>query len=118
MLNTRPITTMKILDAEEIALSASALSVAIDLRQIANNGYFALRYTTTGTGTTKFNYLYAPEKDGTYIEPAGATDIGATLAAGSGIKSFSPELGPFMKIKATEDGGANAIVVTAWIHIQ
>jgi hypothetical protein len=118
MLNSRPITTMKIFDAEEIALSGNALSVAIDLREIANNGYFAIHYITTGTGTTKFEYLFAPVKAGTYIEPAGATDIGATLAAGSGIKSFSPELGPFMKIKATEDGGANAIVVTAWIHIQ
>ena len=114
----RPITTMKIFDAVALAKDEVASSEPIDLRELASNGYFSLHYTTTGTGTTLFEYLFCPTKDGTYLVPSAAVDIGATLAAGSDLLSFAPELGPWMKIRATEDGGVNGIGVTAWLNFQ
>ena len=118
MLNIRPITTMKLFDAESILASQVANSVIIDLRQIAQNGYFSIFYTITGSGTIKLEYNLAAERGGTFVEPAAASDIGNTLAVGSGLKGFTPELAPFMKIKATEDGTSNTAILTAWINIQ
>lgn len=118
MQASRPITTMKLFDAEVIAASGNSSSPAIDLREIASNGYFSIHYTIAGSGTAKIEYLGAPDDSETFLEPSGASDIGATLAAGSDLLSFSPELMPFMKIKVTEDGGANSITVTVWINIQ
>ena len=40
------------------------------------------------------------------------------LAPGSDLLAFAPDLAPFMKIRATEDGGANPVTVTLWINIQ
>ena len=119
MLSSRPITTMKLFDGESLSASASATSVAVDLRQIAQNYNFSVEYTITGSGTAKIEYLLCSTKGGTYID-AGA-DIGATLGAGSDILPFGsgdPELAPFMKIKITEDGGANSVSVTLYLNIQ
>lgn len=119
MNGLRPITTMKLFDAEALLASGTADSVAIDLRQIAQNYNFSAEYTTTGTGTTKIEYLLCSTIDGTYINAG--TDIGATLAAGHDILPFAsgePELAPFMKIRITEDGGVNAVAVTLHLNIQ
>ncbi len=100
MHNQRPVSTRKLFTAEAIVASADTTSVVIDLREITGNGFFSLHYITTGTGTTKFEYLVCSTVDGTYLDVG--TDIGAALAAGSDLLSFSPEVAPFMKIKATE----------------
>jgi hypothetical protein len=119
MYNTRPITTIKLFDAEALIASGTATSAAIDLREIAQSYKFSAEYTTTGTGTTKIEYLLCSTEDGTYIDAG--TDIGATLAAGHDILPFAsgePELAPFMKIKITEDGTTNAVAVTLYLNIQ
>ena len=119
MLGQRPITTMKLFDAEDLLASGTASSVAVDLREIAQNRKFSVEYTTTGTGTTLIEYLVCSTIDGTYRDVG--TDIGATLAAGHDILPFAsgePQLAPFMKIRITEDGGVNAVVVTLHLNIQ
>ena len=118
-IDIKPIVSYKLFDAEALALSGTADSVVIDLRYIAANYNFSIEYTTTGTGTTKIEYLLCSTRGGTYIDAG--TDIGSTLAAGHDILSFTsgePELAPFMKIRITEDGGANAVAVTLYLNIQ
>ncbi len=118
MKQRRPITTMKLFDGEALAAGGSADSVAVDLRDIAQNRAFSVFYTVAGSGTVKLEYLVSAEKDGAYVEPSGASDIGATLAAGSDVLGFSPELAPFLKIRATEDGGLNPATLTLWLNVQ
>ena len=118
MKTQRPISVYKVFDAEAIALSANAVSVAIDLKEVAQNGFFSIHYTITGTGTAKIEYLSGINSDDTFIEPSGASDIGATLAAGSDWLEFTPIIAPMIKLKVTEDGGANAIGITLHLIIQ
>jgi len=119
MLGQRPITTMKLFDAEALDASGTASSEPVDLREIAQNRNFSVEYTTTGTGTTLIEYLVCSTLGGTYRDVG--TDIGATLAAGHDILPFAsgePQLAPFIKIRITEDGDANAVVVTLHLNIQ
>lgn len=100
----------KLFSAETIALSASATSAAVNVQQ--RSGIFSIQYTFTGTGTAKLEYLVS--LDGvTYTEPSEALDIASGLSAGTDVVSFAPVLAPFIKIKITETGGANAVVFTS-----
>jgi len=119
MKGQRPITTIKLFSAKALAKSGTADSEPVDLREMAQNYDFSVEYTTTGTGTTKIEYLLCSTKDGTYIDAG--TDIGATLAAGHDILPFAsgePELAPFMKIRITEDGTENPVAVTLYLNVQ
>lgn len=119
MLGQRPISTMEAFVDEVLALSGTADSVAIDLREIAQNYRFSVHYIITGTGTVKIEYLICSTKDGTYLDIG--TDLGATLAAGSSILPFAanePVLAPWMKIRITEDGGVNGVTVSVNFNVQ
>ena len=118
MYNQRPIVTMKLFNEVAIEASGDEDSAIIDLREIAQAGFFSVGYTITGSGTVELTYLVGSEKDGAFVTPAAASPIGSTLAAGSGFLSFGPILAPFIKIKATEDGGAAGAVLTLSINIQ
>jgi hypothetical protein len=118
MKNKRPITTMKLFDQVSIAASQDEDSVVVDLREIAQNGYFSIYYVITGTGTLKLEYQASAEKSGTYVTPNGASEITTGLTAGQGMYSFSPMLSPFLRIKATETGGANAAVLSLFLNVQ
>jgi len=116
---TYPITTHKLFDAVTILATKDSTSEAVDLREIAQNYDFSVEYTTTGDGTAKIEYLVCSTLDGTYLNTG--TDIGSTLAAGHDILNFAanePHLAPFMKIKVSEDGGADPIVVTLYLNVQ
>jgi len=115
----RIIMTTKMFDEEVLAASGTADSPALDLRNLSLSWRFSLQYITVGTGTLKIEYLLALTKTGTYYNIG--TDIGATLAAGNGFLNFAsgePYLAPFMKIRITEDGGANGVTVTVNLNIQ
>lgn len=114
----RPVTVRQIFNAEALSASGTASSVKIDLKQIAQNGYFSIYYTITGSGTIKLEYLLSYDEEATFLEPAGADDIATLLSSGSGLVTFSPELAAWIQIKATEDGGASAATISAWMHIQ
>jgi hypothetical protein len=125
-LRDREITVIKLFDAQSIAASANASQPAegIDLQRFAQNGFFSLQYLITGTGTCRIEYNLSNDGS-TYIEPTSSTDIGSSLVATSGpggdgkdILTFSPELARYLKIKVTETGGAQAVVVTIWIAMQ
>jgi len=119
MLGQRPITTIKVFDAEVLAAEGVALSPVIDLREINQNNNFSLEYTSVGTGTLEIKYLVCSTKGGTYLDTG--TALGTTLAAGSDLIAFAsgePFLAPFMKIRIEEDGDANGITVTARLNVQ
>lgn len=112
MKGQRPITTIKLFSAQSIAASGSATSEAVDLREISQEGRFSVYATVTGSGTLKLEYLVSPEKGGTFIEPAGASDAATGLISGNSAASFTPVLAPFLEIKATETGGAQGVTLS------
>jgi hypothetical protein len=126
----RPITSYNVFQdatyasgARSIAASQSAISVAFDLRQVAQEGIFSIDYTITGSGTAKIEYLLCATAGGTFVEPSAAADIASGLTSTSGTSgrdliTFEPEMAPFMKIKVTETGGAQAVVPTLWLNVQ
>ena len=118
MVGMRPINTLKLFEGEAIAKNASVTSVPIDLRQISQEGMFSVMYTLVGSGTLKLEYLLASEKNGTYVEPSGATDILTGGAVGTDLKTFDPELAPFMKIKATEENVDTITSLDLFINVQ
>ncbi len=116
--------TTRLFSAEAIVASGSSTSAAIDLRNIAQEGYFSIQLVVTGDGTAKVEYQCS-DNNSVFIEPAGASDIvtGFTKTSGpssdgKGFYSFAPEPCGWMKIKVSETGGANAIAVTLDIAIQ
>lgn len=123
MNNFRPIVYYDLWTSNSIAAGQNESTVAIDLRKIAQDGTFSIKYTVTGTGTCKFEYVLCDTASGTFVEPSGASDIASSITAASGTSgtdwvSFDPIIAPFMKIKCTETGSSNAVVVTLKLFIQ
>jgi len=125
MKDNNPITTFKLFTGTSIAASGSLTSEVVDLRRIANNGLFSAYFIITGDGTAKVEYLLCATENGTYIEPSTASDIASSQTKTSGpgsdgvvLVSFEPELAPFMKIKITETGTAQAITPNLWLNVQ
>jgi hypothetical protein len=123
MFNQRPVVEHKLWVANSITKNTNESTTAVDLRQIAQDGTFSIKYTVTGDGTCKFEYTVCDTIDGTYLEPSGASDIASSITSSSGTSgtdwvSFSPILAPFMKIKCTETGTSNAVVVTLSLFTQ
>ena len=106
-------------------LGGTSLSDPIDLRDISRIGNFSLSYLVTewggmgSAGTTAFSYRCSESRDGTYLVPAAAGDIGtATVVSGNtGIVSFSPVVTPFMKICAIT-GTSGPATVSAVLNVR
>ena len=125
MKDTNPITTFQLFTGTSISANGSLTSKAVDLRRIASNGLFSVYYAITGDGTAKIEYLLCSTETGTYLEPSTASDIGSSLTKTSGpgsdgknVIAFEPELAPFLKIKITETGTAQAITPNLWLNVQ
>ena len=123
MFNQRPIVTYHLFNSQTITKNTNASSVAVDLREIGQDGIFGVFYTITGDGVLTLEYTGCITDDGTFIEPSGASDIGSSLVktsgtGGSDFVSFQPELMPFMKIKATETGTSANAVLDLYLLIQ
>ena len=119
----RPITTYHLFVSETITRNTAESSVAIDLREVAQDGIFSIEYYITGSGTLKIEYSLCSIKGGTYIEPTSGADIASGLTSSSGtsgrdIVTFNPELAPFLKIKVTETGTAADAVIDLKLNIQ
>lgn len=118
----------KIFDAQTVAAGGDETSDAVDLGGLSGPGYFSLQVEITGTGTAKFEFLLCNNVTtygGDYLEPSGSVDIatGVTATSGPGsdgkdIFSFSPILGRSLKIKCTETGSSNDVVVSAWLAMH
>ena len=125
-----PVSVVPVFKNKRLSAGDSGTSDVIDLRFIAQNGYFALsQVTKAGTfgssGTTIFTYLEATTENGVFVAPVSATAIGTASTAGtSGTTTFTfePELAPFMKIVATQTGtgtaGADSLIGAAELIVQ
>jgi len=103
------ITTISVFKNKNLNSGTSCTSDKIDLRHIANNGYFALAVnimngTASTCGTTSFTYLCSSLEEGTFITPSNAVAIGTKGTAGVDILTFEPEVTPFIKITANQTG--------------
>lgn len=97
--------------AKTVAAGTNEDSQAIDLRNTAPSGMFALFSKITGTGACKITYKVCSTKGGTYFTPADAVDIETAQTVGSIWESFEPELTPFIIINFEETSSANAVVI-------
>jgi len=88
-------------------------TAAIPVKNYAKEGYFSVQYHISA-GTLKLEYLICSTIDGTYLEPAAASDIGSGLS-NRGFISFNPILAPFMKLRATFTGGGT---LNLFLNIQ
>ncbi len=119
------IRTTLIFDTESISLSQSATSRVFDMGSTKPGGFFSIHVKDlTDDGTLKLTYELSADNI-TYVTPSSASDIVTAHTKTSGpnsdgenLYSFTPELARYMRIVATETGGGNAIVVTAYIIIQ
>jgi hypothetical protein len=116
--------TTRLFSAEAVVAGGSSTSAAIDLRNIAQLGYFSIQLVVTGDGTAKVEYLCS-NNNSVFIEPSGASDIVTEFTKasgpsinGKGFYSFYPETCGWMKFKVTETGGSSAIAVTLDVAIQ
>ena len=116
----------KIFDAETITAGANSTkpSTAINLKDYDVSGSFAIQVILTGDGTAKGECLVSLDNSNFY-EPSMMSDIftGHIKTSGSGsdgidIYDFNPPLHQYIKIKITETGGVNSVVVTVWLIVQ
>jgi hypothetical protein len=96
----------------------------MNLERMNAEGFFSLQITLTGDGIAKGEFLLS-NNNVNWVEPSGATDIFSGFedddgpgADGKDIFSFEPELSAHLRIKISETGTSNLIVVSAWIAIQ
>lgn len=108
--------TTAIFTTESVTASATVTSGFIDLYNC--RGFFSVQYLITGDGTLTLTYSLSNDGS-TYITPTGAVAIGTALTKTTGpggdgkdILSFTPMVARFMKIIATETGGANTAILT------
>jgi len=116
--------TEKIFDAETITKNTSTDSSAIDLQGKRPGGNFSVQVELTGDGTATIDWIGSLDNVD-YLKPNGASNIATGMIKTSGpggdgkhIYGFSPALVRYIKIRVTETGTANNVVVTITLAIQ
>lgn len=120
------ISTIRVFKTREIVASGSLISQAFKLGSYSDvQGWFSLQVVLTGDGTGKFQASVSNDNSNFIISDDASDDIVSahTKISGPGadgiqIYQFSPVLAQWIKIKVTETGGANSIIVTAHLAIQ
>jgi hypothetical protein len=122
------IVVRKVFSSQTVAAGGDETTSAYDMGALSGPGYFSLQVEVTGSGTAKFEFLLSNNVSATggdWIEPSGSLDIATGFTATSGpgsdgkdIFSFSPILARSIKIKCTETGSSDAIVVNAWMAMH
>ncbi len=113
------IDTNKVFNNKTILASANDDSIVIDLNTWKAQGFFSLDITIAGTGTAKFTYKLSNQPNGANaITPASASDISTAVTAGHTIVDFNPMVSNFLVINCEETGGANSVVVNAYLGCQ
>ena len=103
--------------AKTISASASDTSDKVELTKAAAGGFLSVQWVVTGTGTCSIEFLCS-NNDSNYTVPEGGSPIQEGITAGNGIKGFQPPLCKWIKIKVTETGTSNAVVVTVSLAVQ
>jgi hypothetical protein len=109
---------LRIWSAQALPAGNNMLSEAIDIRNI--DGYLAMGWTITGNGTVRFEVLSCYDGS-TFLDISGDIAAGQTRTTGpdgdgkNGVSITTPP-SPFIKIRATETSGANAVAITAHLY--
>jgi len=110
--------SLRVWSVQALAAGQNMLSDAIDIRSI--DGYMAAGWTITGTGTVRFEILSS-------FDASKFLDLSANIADGQ-LATSGPDgdgkngasivtvPAPFIKIRATETGGANAVAITFYLY--
>lgn len=107
--------SVKIFDGQVLSASATATSAPIEIGKA--NALAIHHNETSGTGTVTYTYSLSPSKNGTFITPASPVTIGSGITVDD-VLDFAPEAAGWIKITATEAGGAQAITFTSVLMIQ
>lgn len=106
----------KVFTAQAVGTSATVTSSAFPIDKLTA---IALHLTDI-SGTTPdvtFTYSLCNTENGTFVVPASPSTIGANKAAAD-VMDFSPEAAKFIKIRATNNSGANIATITAELAVQ
>ena len=114
MANPNNVNIVQIWDTETIALSGTDTTQSFNLAQYHLNGFFSVMVVMTGSGTLKLEYELSHDRT-TFVTPTSASDIVSAHTTGNDMYSFDPMVSGWIRIKATETGGANPIVLSAWL---
>ena len=121
------ISTIRVWNARTVAKSGNLISQAFKLGSYSDvQGWFSLQIALTGDGTGKFQWGVSNDNTNFIFrsdDPTKDIVTAHTKSSGPGtdgimIYQFSPVLSQWLKIKVTETGGANSIIVTAHLAIQ
>ncbi len=105
-----------IFTGEALLAAGTATSEPIDISKA--DGAFAIHHNeTAGTGTVTYTYALSTSKDGVFITPASPVTIGVGITVDD-VLDFTPETASWIKITATEAGGAQAITFTAVLAVR
>lgn len=114
------VSTARIFTNQSIAGRGISDSDPWQIKLFAINGFFSVNLKVTGTGAVELSYLLS--HDGvTYLPPSSAASIVAGFTSSSGtsgqdIFSFSPEIAPWIKIRAiNRSAAASTVVANAWL---
>jgi len=131
MANTQEnLIDQQIFKAKSIALSTSATSQVIDISKIKLIGNVTIQIEITGTGTAKVewsqsNNYNSDDGTGDFVLPVSGFSVVTGFTVTSGTDSDGKDLlnipmfnSKAFKIIVTETGGANAVVVSAWLSMQ
>ncbi|MDY6893813.1 MAG: hypothetical protein SVO01_00120 [Thermotogota bacterium] len=117
-LNTDSVTWV----GQTIAASGSLTSDAIDLNNYRLDGYFAIQFKFTGSGTIALTYTMS-NNNSSFAAPISDDGSSGTivtgLTTGTYLYQFKPETFRYIKIVATETGTSDDVdIVEALLSIQ
>ena len=115
--------TKVLLDTVTILAGGNSVTPIIDLEAYAIEGFFSIHLIVSGSGTAKVEYMssnFETSLDTDYVVQIATADVivsDFTSSSGPGtngkdVIAFNPEVSNRMKLKVTETGGVNSIVVT------
>ncbi len=114
MAEYTPVQVVPLWRNKSLSAGDAATSDIIDLRDRAQKGAFCLASRvsagTAGTaGTTTYTFVGCSTETGTFVAPSTGNTIGSNgTGKTDGFIQFLPEMMPFMKIVATQEGSGNA----------
>jgi len=109
------VSVTKIFDSVEIAASGVSTSAAQNLN--GTIGYQSLQYAVTGSGTVELTFQVS--NDGvTFSTPPDAAVIISGVTVGTGLVQIEmTTIAKYIKIIATETGGADSVTITIWLSV-
>jgi len=130
MSNLNRVNAVRLMDSVTIAASGTATSLIADINALESKGNLAVQLILTGTGTATVEWEQTSDGDSelnatNFTQPSGGYTLttGFTVTSGTGgdgknIIPLSTLPCNFLRLKVTETGTSNAVVVTTILVTQ